>query len=346
MRTQPIKDIIRAEGALAHLFERYGIDYCCHGSETLETACVKKGLDVDLVLQEIEALKQSRPYSFLHGDLWGEEFLIEYIVENHHRYSRAMIPLLLEQLAHVNESHGDRFPYLKPVMFLFQRAAHEFEQHMRKEEMILFPYFKSLASAHEFSGRRPLAPFVTVDGPIARMEQEHEETAQIFAKIRALLGNFTVPNGACAMHGRSRQRFGSPLRMTFTSMCILRTICSFHVLAYLKKPLITNGPINPATQISCIIFLRLLNLNLLWRSIGCSGKIAHRCTKLFFLPKCPLEHQTPLPRRDEGLGTGADDTIRLRRNKSNAGIISGAIAVTIIERHENFDWMVFGSGTY
>jgi regulator of cell morphogenesis and NO signaling len=67
--------------------------------------------------------------------------------------------------------------------------------------MILFPYFKSLASAHEFSGRRPLAPFVTVDGPIARMEQEHEETAQIFAKIRALLGNFTVPNGACAMHG-------------------------------------------------------------------------------------------------------------------------------------------------
>src|ERR1700722_18348181 len=111
MRSQTVKDIVLTEGALAHLFERYGIDYCCHGNETLEAACAKKGLDVDLILSEIETLKLSRPYSFLHCDLWGEEFLIEYIIENHHRYSRAMIPLLLEQLAHVNESHGDRFPY-------------------------------------------------------------------------------------------------------------------------------------------------------------------------------------------------------------------------------------------
>ncbi len=201
MRSQAVKDIVLAEGAIAHLFERYGIDYCCHGEETLEAVCAKKDLDINLVLKEIEALKLSRPYSFLHGDLWDEEFLIEYIVENHHRYCRATIPLLLEQLAKVNESHGDKFPYLKPVMFLFQRAAHEIEQHMRKEEMILFPYFKSLASAREFSRRRPLAPFVTIDGPITRMEQEHDETSQIFAKIRALLNDFTIPNGVSTMHG-------------------------------------------------------------------------------------------------------------------------------------------------
>ena len=200
MRSQAVKDIVLAEGAIAHLFERYGIDYCCHGSETLEVVCAKKDLDIDVILNEIEALKRSRPYSFLHGDLWDEEFLIEYIIENHHRYSQATIPVLLDQLAHVNESHGDRFPNLKPVMFLFRRAAHEIEQHMRKEEMILFPYFKSLASAREFSRRRPLAPFVTIDGPISRMEQEHEETSQIFAKIRALLDDFTIPNGASPMH--------------------------------------------------------------------------------------------------------------------------------------------------
>jgi regulator of cell morphogenesis and NO signaling len=200
MRSQAVKDIVFAEGAIAHLFERYGIDYCCHGYETLEMVCAKKGLDIDLVLKEIEALKLSRPYSFLHGDLWDEEFLIEYIVKNHHRYSRAMIPMLLGQLIHVNESHEDRFPYLKPVIFLFQRAARDFEQHMRKEEMILFPYFKSLASAREFSRRRPLAPFVTIDGPISRMEKEHEETDQIFAKIRALLSDFTIPKEASVMH--------------------------------------------------------------------------------------------------------------------------------------------------
>src|ERR1035437_4520226 len=127
-RSRPLKDLVLAEGAVAHLFERYGIDYCCHGEETLEAACLKKSLDVGAILNEIEALRLTRPYSFLHGDLWSEEFLIESIIENHHRYSRATMPVLLEQLTQLNESHGERFPYLRPVMFLFQRAAHEIEQ--------------------------------------------------------------------------------------------------------------------------------------------------------------------------------------------------------------------------
>src|SRR5581483_6664423 len=116
MKQQPLKDLVLAEGALAHLFERYGIDYCCHGEETLESACEKKGLDLHTILSEIDGLKRSRPYSFLHGDLWDEEFLIEYIIENHHRYCRATIPILHEQLTALAESHSERYPFLKPVL--------------------------------------------------------------------------------------------------------------------------------------------------------------------------------------------------------------------------------------
>ena len=200
MRLQPLKELVLAEGALAHLFERYGIDYSCHGDETLEAACKKKNLDTNVILTEMEKLRRARPYSFLHGDLWDEEFLIEYIVENHHRYCNATIPVLLEQLVTLNETHGDKLAYIKPVLFLFQRAVHEIEQHMRKEEMILFPYIKSLASAKEFGRRRPMAPFVTIDGPVAKMEDEHLEIAQVFAKIRGLLSDFVIPEGASAMH--------------------------------------------------------------------------------------------------------------------------------------------------
>lgn len=200
MRSRPLKDLVLAEGALAHLFERYGIDYCCHGDETLDEVCMKRGLNVGTIQAEIDALRLTRPYSFLHGDLWSDEFLIEYIVENHHRYCHATLPILLEQLTKLCESNGERYAYLRPVLFLFQRASHEIEQHMRKEEMILFPYIKSLASAHEFARRRPLAPFVTIDGPISRMKDEHEETVQVFAKIRALLNDFAIPKEASALH--------------------------------------------------------------------------------------------------------------------------------------------------
>ncbi len=206
MKSRTLKELVLAEGAMAHLFERYGIDYSCLGHETLEVACRKKGLDISIVLREMEQLRLARPYSFLHCDLWDEEFLIEYIVENHHRYCHATIPVLLEQLTILSREHNSSgasesaYPYIKPVLFLFQRAAHEIEQHMRKEEMILFPYIKSLASAKEFARRRPLAPFLTVDGPLNRMEEEHFETTQLFAKIRALLSDFTIPENASAMH--------------------------------------------------------------------------------------------------------------------------------------------------
>ncbi len=209
MKSRSLKELVLAEGALAHLFERYGIDYACHGNVSLEAACTQRGLNTDTVLSEMDKLKLARPYSFLHGDLWDEEFLVEYIVENHHRYCHATIPMLLEQLSKLCEAGaplngtrvpGDRYAFVKPVLFLFQRAAHEIEQHMRKEEMILFPYIKSLASAREFGRRRPLAPFLTLDGPVAKMEEEHIEIAQVFAKIRGLLSDFVIPEHASPMH--------------------------------------------------------------------------------------------------------------------------------------------------
>jgi regulator of cell morphogenesis and NO signaling len=200
IRTRPVRDLVLEEGALAHVFERYGIDYCCHGEETLEVVCVKKDLDVQVVLREIEMTGIARPYSFLHCNLWDTEFLIEYIVNNHHRFCKAAIPVLLAQLSKLNAEQSNQYFYIKPLLLLFQRVSGEIEQHIRKEEMILFPYIKTLASAAELNRQRPIAPFFTIAGPIEKMEEEHHETAQVFAKIRALLSDFAVPEGACGTH--------------------------------------------------------------------------------------------------------------------------------------------------
>jgi len=192
--------MVLEQGALAHLFERLGIDYSIEADQTLEEACAKKGLDFDSVLLDIRTLESTRSYSFLHCDLWDVEFLIEYIVENHHRYLKETIPILAAQLRKLIAAQGDEYPYLRPVSMLFEGSAHEFEQHMRKEEMILFPYLKSLASAKEFSRRRPMAPFHSVESPLKKMEEEHRETAQVLNRIRGLLSDFKVPHGATPMH--------------------------------------------------------------------------------------------------------------------------------------------------
>lgn len=195
-----VKTLVLEDIALAHVFERHGIDYCCSGDESLEVACTRKGLEIETVVREIETTKSVRPYSFLHSDLWDMEFLIEYIVENHHRYCKNTIPVLLLQLRNLIEVHSEEYPHLRPVLMLFERATREIEQHMRKEEMILFPYIKSLASAAEFERRRPVGPFLSVSAPIGKMEEEHLEIGQICAKLRALLLDFNVPEHSPAMY--------------------------------------------------------------------------------------------------------------------------------------------------
>jgi regulator of cell morphogenesis and NO signaling len=198
--TRSVKTLVLEDIALAHVFERHGIDYCCAGDETLEVACTRKGIAIDSLVQEIETTKAVRPYSFLHSDLWDMEFLVDYIIENHHRYCKATIPVLLTQLRQLVEMLSGEHQHLRPVTMLFERMTREIEQHMRKEEMILFPYIKSLASAAEFERRRPAAPFISVAGPIAKMEEEHLEIGQICAKLRALLMDFTVPEGTPALY--------------------------------------------------------------------------------------------------------------------------------------------------
>src|SRR5437773_898329 len=111
MNTHTIREMVIEQAALAHLFERHGIDYCCNAEDTLEAACAKKGLDVESIMLEIRNLEQTRSYSFLHCDLWDLEFLVDYIVRNHHKYLQETMPVLATQLKKLIEHHGETYPY-------------------------------------------------------------------------------------------------------------------------------------------------------------------------------------------------------------------------------------------
>jgi regulator of cell morphogenesis and NO signaling len=61
--------------------------------------------------------------------------------------------------------------------------ARELEQHMSKEELILFPAMRSAMRG--------------LEAPIARMRHEHNDHGQTLRKLEALTDGFTVPSGAC-----------------------------------------------------------------------------------------------------------------------------------------------------
>jgi regulator of cell morphogenesis and NO signaling len=89
--------------------------------------------------------------------------------------------------------HGDRHPELARVTAAFDELARDMEPHMMKEERVLFPYIRALASP---SGAPP-APFGTIRNPVRMMMSEHDRAAELLAEIAAATADLTPPPDAC-----------------------------------------------------------------------------------------------------------------------------------------------------
>jgi len=131
---------------------------------------------------------------------WEPDELTRYIVRRHHAYVRAQLPVIAAHLAKLTAVHGDRHPELRAVAGHFEQIAGELQMHLMKEEEILFPYIRALATSVEQGGAPPPNMFGTVMNPIRMMEAEHQSAGNELEIIRTLTGNFTVPEDGCATY--------------------------------------------------------------------------------------------------------------------------------------------------
>jgi regulator of cell morphogenesis and NO signaling len=196
--TTTIGDMVAADFRTAAVFERFGIDFCCGGGQGFEDACRSAGLDPAQVASALEALAPSDdPANDLTA--WPIARLVDHIVAKHHTYVRTAMPLIRRFLARLVEAHGARHPELHRVAACFNLLCTDLEQHLFKEEMILFPYAKELALGAN-NGRHVPSPFGTVENPIRMMEREHRDAAEALRTIGELTDSFTPPQDGCTTY--------------------------------------------------------------------------------------------------------------------------------------------------
>jgi len=195
-KTDQIGQIVSDDFRTAAIFKKNGLDFCCKGNRTIEEACASKKLNAQKIYDEIEGLPKNEG-SGIDFTSWPLDLLADYIEKTHHRYAEEKIPVLqafLEKLARV---HGGRHPELIEIRNLFEASVQDLGVHFKKEELILFPFIRTMVNA-KIKGEDLVPPaFGTVENPVNMMKHDHTAEGERFEKIAQLSGRYMPPADAC-----------------------------------------------------------------------------------------------------------------------------------------------------
>ncbi|MCL6218969.1 iron-sulfur cluster repair di-iron protein [Zunongwangia pacifica] len=196
LQTKTVGQMVTQNVKAAHVFKKYNIDFCCGGGISIQKACDRANVSFEDVAQDLQNLDHIKDRATDYNN-WELDFLIDHIINIHHRYVEESIPMLVQYGTKVAKVHGDGHPELLEIQALFAMVATELSGHLRKEELILFPFIKKMLQSKTENTELAHPQFEKVDNPIKMMEAEHEEAGEILRKIAKLSNNYTPPEGAC-----------------------------------------------------------------------------------------------------------------------------------------------------
>ena len=194
---QIIGELVANYYRAASVFKKYGIDFCCQGNRTINDACKKKKIDSKLVLNDLNTSVQAKEDASVDYKSWPMDLLTDYIEKKHHRYVQAKTLEIQPYLDKICKVHGERHPELIKIQEEFNASAGELASHMKKEELILFPFIRKMVKIKQDGIKIDRPHFGTVENPINMMMEEHSTEGERFRKIAALSNNYTPPEDAC-----------------------------------------------------------------------------------------------------------------------------------------------------
>ncbi|MBO0323765.1 iron-sulfur cluster repair di-iron protein [Muricauda sp. CAU 1633] len=192
-----IGQMVAEDYRTAQVFKAHKIDFCCKGNRTLLEVAEKKGLDLEILLQELDAVQHNKTEDESDFKNWPLDLLIDYIEKKHHRYVEQQIPILKQYLNKLCKVHGNKHPELFEILEHFSASAGELAKHMKKEELVLFPMIRKMVGSTQDKKALGRPQFGTIKNPIQTMMEEHDNEGERFRKIAALSSDYTPPADAC-----------------------------------------------------------------------------------------------------------------------------------------------------
>jgi regulator of cell morphogenesis and NO signaling len=194
--SEKIGDIVSRFPKASEIFKSYNIDFCCGGDRPLSQAMEEQHLNQREILDKLE-----EKYDELRNiELEEIDFrklsmteLIDHIMNTHHVFVKTELPRIGDLIAKILRVHSvEHGQELLQVHKLFSNLRMEMEQHLIKEEEILFPKIKEY---EKNPSDQLLAEIASV---IEETENEHDGAGDLIKSLRKVTNGFTAPGNSCA----------------------------------------------------------------------------------------------------------------------------------------------------
>lgn len=201
---QKIGEIARIFPKAMDVFMEYNIDFCCGGDRQLISAIEEDKIDGEEVINKINKLYEDyKNIKDENNDFnnmpMGE--LIDYIVNKHHAFLRSELPVTKELLGTILRVHYvDHGDVLSKLNKLFNSLSIELEEHLIKEEEVLFPLIKKY---EKNPSDEVLKSVIKV---LDETEAEHDQAGDIIKEMRKITNGFNVPPSGCNTFSRTYQK--------------------------------------------------------------------------------------------------------------------------------------------
>ncbi len=201
-----VGEIVAEDARKMDIFKKYDIDFCCLGYKSLKDASMEAGIDLETLKGELKSINIEDNFKeSLRYNEWDVDFLIDYIINNHHNYIKRHIAEITEYLEKITGIHKNNHPELETVNKLFIKLSNALLVHLEKEEKEMFIHMKDLAHIKENKEngltQKDISKLMKITlKEISDAEDEHNYVGNLMKQIDSLTGHYNIPNDACASY--------------------------------------------------------------------------------------------------------------------------------------------------
>jgi regulator of cell morphogenesis and NO signaling len=186
--TSLVDQLATASSVVTRHLCRVGIDVHGQGGLTLAQACQAQALNLDKVVQDLDALKQVPQRDWMRASI---PELVHHIVHHHHAFTREELIRIQNLLDRAMATPGPSHSVLARIQVHFGALARDLVAHFLMEERNLFP---ALCAA-ENGGETPIS-LSTPSEQARTVSAEHHAVEELFHNIRILTADYELPGYA------------------------------------------------------------------------------------------------------------------------------------------------------